>query len=423
MDYTPCGALTVIGVACRLHARQTKLFTDFAQNAGEFKELFDSLDTNGDGTIDRTELAAGMVKRGFNWLLPLPFVANAARVVDQRLRVAHCACVLPWLRRSFGRMDLNHNDAITFDEFRTWLKREQKRRTGMAHMRQRTVQLMRKRSARKARVSKLMTALKSRQGSKAKLSLKERRVAIIRAAASMASHEDVALSSAEQRKQDKLLLSSLQWVSSTCFASPTKIAGENAALLVMKKLAALCKQGGGQPDSEDTGDPVMFEDPDFGPRQSKAGGAVTKQCVGDMNRAVGLASVPHRAVVLALTCRYDEWLQSMGVKPPTTFRDEPKDEFGTYSLYVCVVSSSPSSARLIGRAWSGVLQLRQGWSAQLPVPQPHRIGVAAPRGRGSTRQVREAAAVRRWRGLKRRSARPAGRLLAHRRDVPARHAR
>ena len=54
------------------HARQTKLFSDFANNQGEFKELFDQLDTNHEGYIDRAELDAGMVRSGFKWMLPLP---------------------------------------------------------------------------------------------------------------------------------------------------------------------------------------------------------------------------------------------------------------------------------------------------------------------------------------------------------------
>jgi len=62
--------------ASRLHAKQTKMFADFEHNMGEFKELFDELDTSNTGTIDRQELEAGLVKKGHDWLLPLPYVPH-----------------------------------------------------------------------------------------------------------------------------------------------------------------------------------------------------------------------------------------------------------------------------------------------------------------------------------------------------------
>ena len=63
------------------HARQTKLFINYAANMKLFKaERFDDLDTNHDKTLDRSELEEGIRSFGVDWLLPIPYVGWA--VID-----------------------------------------------------------------------------------------------------------------------------------------------------------------------------------------------------------------------------------------------------------------------------------------------------------------------------------------------------
>ena len=177
-------------------------------------------------------------------------------------------------------MDLNKDDEVDFEEFQKWLHRERERRGGRSHMRMRTAQLLRRREARKTKLATLLRSVEA-SGTAKRMSHRERRLLVIRAAASLAGDNVELMSKRDRLAHNKLRIKHMNWLSSTCFEAADKAAGEEVALLAARHMMKLLRAG--SEGMLEVGDmtPVpmtLFEDPDFGPDVQRCGPVMSK-CV------------------------------------------------------------------------------------------------------------------------------------------------
>lgn len=274
----------------RHHAKQTKLFIDYAANMQMFKtERFDDLDTNHDAHLDRTELEDGIKGFGVEWLLPLPCVVCCphawcvAGATVSSILTAVCCRRHPHCRH-FSDIDTDNDGRISFNEFQHWLKEAARRRSMQPQMARRTAALLRKRARRRYHVTKELASVPV--GSDATHTHAQRVLAIIKAAAAMAS-DSAFMPAKEREKADRDMVRRVRWKSSTCFRVRSKAVGEQVAKRLMEKLAQFCADAGSGEADEVTGDGgFMFEDPDFGPKVAKAAKVVHRYvrvgCMGGL---------------------------------------------------------------------------------------------------------------------------------------------